>query len=153
MKILRALALLVLIATPACQSPAGSDPSFADLKAAAFVVESGTSFGMCAGYCSTRLVVDDARATLIETAWRSELPDRTRTVELTAAERSRFYAAADTAAVHRLAGVHGCPDCADGGAEWITVGRSTVKFDFGKELAGLVPLQREIRALRARFPR
>ena len=146
---MRRLAPLVLAAIVASGCATGTDLS-ANARQA---VESGTSFGMCGGYCETQLVVDGSQATLIEMARNRELPDRSRTIELSAAEQSRFYAAVDTAAVRRLAGVHGCPDCADGGAEWIEVGDARVTFDFGKELAGIAPLQREIRALRARFPR
>jgi hypothetical protein len=136
----------------ACQpSPAVPDTVLAEAEAATPRVESGTSFGMCAGYCMTRLIVEGGRVTLLETAWRSELPDRSRTLELTVAERVRFYAALDPAAVRRLAGVHGCPDCADGGAEWIELDRARVTFEFGRELAPIAPLQRETRALRARL--
>jgi hypothetical protein len=62
----------------------------------------------------------------------------------------------DTAAIHALEGVHGCPDCADGGAEWIQIeGADSVRvtFEYGAELGGIEELQREIRELRARFER
>ena len=62
----------------------------------------------------------------------------------------------DVAAITRLEGVHGCPDCADGGAEWIEIdtgsGPIRVTFEFGDTLPGIGPLQAEIRALRERFP-
>jgi hypothetical protein len=69
----------------------------------------------------------------------------------------RIRALVDPAALKRLEGVHGCPDCADGGAEWIQLGAGNdsvrVTFEYGATLAGIAPLQAEIRALRDRFPR
>src|SRR5688572_14323025 len=123
----RPLVPILAAALLACEpSPAVPDTVLAEVESATARVESGTSFGMCAGYCTTRLVVDGARVTLQEIAWRSELPDRSRTLELTTAERARFYAALDPAALRSVVGVHGCPDCADGGAEWIELGRTRV---------------------------
>jgi hypothetical protein len=52
-------------------------------------------------------------------------------------------------------GVHGCPDCADGGAEWVQVRASgdsiRATFEYGATLEPIAALQAEIRALRARF--
>jgi hypothetical protein len=63
----------------------------------------------------------------------------------------------DAAALRRLEGVHGCPDCADGGAEWIEIGSAAgpirVTFEYGATLDGIGALQAELRALRNRFPR
>jgi hypothetical protein len=60
----------------------------------------------------------------------------------------------DTAAFRELEGVHGCPDCADGGAEWIQVETADpmrVTFEYGVDLDGIEDLQAEIRELRGRF--
>jgi hypothetical protein len=150
----RALALLLLAALTACGASTGSEGTAPDAQQLLDLrIESGTSFGMCAGYCTTRLVVEGASAVFTETAPRTGQPDRTRSLQLTAVEQARLFAALDTAALRRLSGVHGCPDCADGGAEWIEHGRARVTFEHGAELAPIAPLQREIRALRGRFPR
>jgi hypothetical protein len=128
----------------------------------ALVLESGTSFGFCVGYCRTVLVVDSPRVTLTEIHMQyltptGAQPDRTRSITLSSSEWSELRASLDVAALKRLAGVHGCPDCADGGAEWIEVqttgGLVRVTFEYGDVLDGIAPLQAEIRALRARFPR
>ena len=121
------------------------------------VVTSGTSFGMCAGYCVTELRVDSASITLTEDSHMAELPTRTRTLPLERSEWASFRALVDAAAIRRLEGVHGCPDCADGGAEWIEIeddGQAVrVTFEYGAELDGIDALQKAIRDLRARFPR
>jgi hypothetical protein len=118
---------------------------------------SGTSFGMCGGYCVTELSIDTLGVTLTETSQVQDLPPRVRTLPLSARDWDHLAVAVDTAAIHELEGVHGCPDCADGGAEWIQFGPSgaavRVTFEFGAELDGIEPLQVVIRELRSRFPR
>jgi hypothetical protein len=119
-------------------------------------ITSGTSFGMCAGYCMTELRIDSTSITLTEESWRSELPARTRTLPLDRRDWNRLRALVDTAAIRSLEGVHGCPDCADGGAEWIqieSIDSLRVTFEYGAELGGIEELQAEIRELRARFER
>jgi hypothetical protein len=119
-------------------------------------ITSGTSFGMCAGYCVTELRIDSTSIMLTEASWRTELPARTRTLPLDRREWNRLQTLVDTAAIRLLAGVQGCPDCAAGGAEWIqieTVDPVRVTFEYGAQLDGIEELQQEIRELRARFER
>ena len=120
-------------------------------------LRSGTSFGMCAGYCRTVLEVDSLVLTLTEVAQVMPLPTRTRTLPLSLADWRRVRSIVDAAALKRLEGVHGCPDCADGGAEWIEIELAgalvRVTFEYGATLDGIGALQAELRALRARFPR
>lgn len=118
-------------------------------------LRSGTSFGMCGGYCVTELVIDSMGVTLTETSQVQDLPPRTRTLPLSDADWERLAAVVDTAAIRGLAGVHGCPDCADGGAEWIQLGPASeavrVTFEFGHMVEGIEPLQALVRELRGRF--
>ena len=115
---------------------------------------SGTSFGMCGGYCVTELRIDSGSITLTETSQAGDMPARVRTLPLSRTDWERLRARVDTAAFRALEGVHGCPDCADGGAEWIqleTTGPIRVTFEFGAVLEEIAELQGEIRELRARF--
>lgn len=118
-------------------------------------LRSGTSFGMCAGYCMTELSFDSTTVSLTETSRDPRQSPRTRSLLLTANERQRIQALVDERALESLAGVHGCPDCADGGAEWIELRttQSTVRvtFEYGRVLDPIGPLQAEIRALRERL--
>ena len=119
-------------------------------------VASGTSFGMCAGYCVTELRIGSSSVVLSEEAWRAELPTRTRTLPLERSEWELIQELVDTAVFRELAGVHGCPDCADGGAEWIEVGTADpvrITFEYGADLDGIEELQKVIRELRNRFER
>jgi len=121
----------------------------------ALELRSGTSFGMCGGYCVTELAIDTLGVALTETSQVQPLPPRTRTLPLSEADWERLVAVVDTAAIRGLAGVHGCPDCADGGAEWIQFGPASeavrVTFEFGDMIDGIEPLQTLLRELRSRF--
>jgi hypothetical protein len=119
-------------------------------------ITSGTSFGMCAGYCVTELRIDSASIELSEESWRAELPARVQALPLERGAWERLQALVDTAVFRELEGVHGCPDCADGGAEWIEIGTTAlvrITFEYGAELDGIEELQKMIRELRSRFPR
>jgi|SRR5687768_2157546 len=122
-----------------------------------FVVSTGTFFGFCGGYCYTELVLDGNTVRFTETSRDSaRLPPRTRSLELEAADAERIRALVDPAVLSSLAGVHGCPDCADGGGEWVQVrspdDSTRVTFEHGRVLNPIAELQAELRALRNRFP-
>ena len=151
-----ALLCLLLLAT-AC-GPAQIDaPADRAENHEPLALTAGTSFGMCAGSCTTELRLDSATVHLIESGGgRGEpKPPRARSLTLTAAEWSRLVARLDRAALTALAGVHGCPDCADGGAEWIELRGSTgpvrVTFEHGRPPAGVAPLRAEVEAIRSRL--
>ena len=142
----------LLLAAVAC-----ADPVAEREDAAVLSLRSGTSFGMCAGYCLTELIVEDATARFVETAWpTTSLPSKTRTRTLSQEEQNQLRSLIDLAELEQLEGVHGCPDCADGGAEWIELrtGDDTIRvtFEFGRDLAPIEDLQSAIRALRSSFP-
>jgi hypothetical protein len=84
---------------------------------AAPLLGGGTSFGMCAGYCRSEVVVrSDGRVVLELSMWGEHphvIRNRGRLVS-DALERARAIAAELHDAT--LKDVYGCPDCADGGA-------------------------------------
>ncbi len=127
--------------------------------AAVTKVASTTSFGMCVGYCSTRLEISEGQAVLTRSArggrGGANLPDQRFTAALTPAEWQEISGAASAA---RLEGLHetiGCPDCADGGAESLTIVGAgdprTINFDHGAAIAQAQPLLDRVRALRTRL--
>lgn len=117
------------------------------------MVSSGTSFGFCFGYCFTELVLEPGSARLTESSRDvAAYPTKTRSRALTAEEWSRIRGLADPSVMATVAGVHGCPDCADGGAEWVEVrtARDSIRatFEYGRDLEPIAALQAEVRALR-----
>ena len=120
-------------------------------------VVSTTSFGMCMGYCATRLEISDGQAVLVRTAHggrgAQDLPDQRLTAALKPGEWQEIARLAATTTFEGLPAVIGCPDCADGGAESLTIvgagGTQTISFDHGAMIAQAKPLLDRVRALRA----
>jgi len=118
-------------------------------------VEWTSSFGFCppTAYCTTRLSVSGSDAVL--TLESREAPAKTTTVRLEDAEADALIRAAGRARFDGLAPVIGCPDCADGGAETLSVttgrGQHTVTFEFNAPVNELEPLLGQVRGLAARL--
>ena len=149
----RHLAFLCLAALGGCSLfvPGNESPS-------GTILFSGTSFGECLGYCVTELSVEDRSATLVYRGWAPDrsLPDIQHRRTLSADERRRLDRAFDRAALRRADEVYGCPDCADGGAEWVGAtwdgGEKRVTFEYGDTVRGLDAYIAAMRDIRARFP-
>jgi hypothetical protein len=117
------------------------------------LLRSGTSFGMCVGHCATTLVVREGSATLTRVSRDpSQYPTTTETIAITEAEFEALRTAAASPAFRQLDSVYGCPDCADGGAEWVEVDGKRVTMGYRSDLEPIRPLLQQVRALRARFP-
>jgi hypothetical protein len=122
-------------------------------------VVSTTSFGMCVGYCSTRLEISEGQAILERTAHGGrggqDLPAQRFTAVLSEGEWQEIARLAQEAKLDGLPAVIGCPDCADGGAESLTIvragGTKTVSFDHGAAVKEALPLLDRVRALRMRL--
>lgn len=94
-------------------------------------LRSGTSFGMCVGYCSTELVIRDDVASFTRTSRSpSQYPAQAQSVSLTEAEAEALRAAVASSSLLLLKNVYGCPDCADGGAEWLEIGGRKVTLEY-----------------------
>ena len=113
----------------------------------------GSSFGMCMGYCVARLEVSSAGiATLTETGSRdADLPQRVRSRPLTSGEMDNLTLARGLSTV--VTDTLGCPDCADGGAEYVEVGSQRVSFEYRGDAGPATPLAEALRQIRETFPR
>jgi len=151
---LRALTpVLILPFLLACsEDPAASSP-----KTAETTLRTGTSFGMCVGYCWDELLVADRAVTYTRRGWRTDepVPDLVYTTTLSASEWEALRSLADPRLLDEVPEIVGCPDCADGGAEWVGIagGKSQdeVTFEFGDELSALGDLLPRLRDLRLRI--
>lgn len=147
------LAPIVALALTACaNAPAPS----ADVTR----VVSTTSFGMCVGYCATRLEITEGQAVLIREARGGRgapqnLPEQRYATELTPAEWQEIQGLAASVDFDALPDTVGCPDCADGGAEGLTVegpgGAESVSLEFRASIPQAQPLLDRVRALRERL--
>jgi hypothetical protein len=149
--VLRLGLVVVALGLAACESAVKS--------AGITKVASTTSFGMCAGYCKTTLEISEKEAVLTREAWGrgagANLPLQRLTAALSSQEWEQIAAAAAAAKIDALPETIGCPDCADGGAESLTIvgpkGTKTITFDHGAAVAEAQPLLEHVRALRTRM--
>jgi hypothetical protein len=122
-------------------------------------VVSTTSFGMCAGYCLTRLEISQGHAILERTAHggrgAQDLPPQRITAALSESEWQEIARLAGDTKLDGLPAVIGCPDCADGGAESLSIvgpsGTKTISFEHGATIAQAKPLLDRLRAMRAKM--
>jgi len=134
----------------ACNSPSG--PSEEPLT-----FSNTVSFGFClpSAYCRSRLDISMGRAVL--TRESSTQPSLVASRELLASEWRTLVEALDVARLHALPSVIGCPDCADGGAEMLTVAfaggaSTTVTFEYKRDPPGIEALLAQLRTIRRKFP-
>nr|WP_068888610.1 hypothetical protein [Pedobacter panaciterrae] len=112
----------------------------------------GTSFGMCAGYCNNELFISNAKMELKKHENKPNAVPKVCTGEMAESEWSKLAQNIDLSVFNKLKQVYGCPDCADGGAEWIEITygdkKHKVTFEYGKEPNQVKPY---ISILRAQF--
>jgi hypothetical protein len=119
------------------------------------LIEWSESFGFCppSAYCATRVSVTGTQAVLRRES--RQAPERRFTTQLTAAEADTLARLAVETRFDRLGPVVGCPDCADGGAETLSVvlegQQRRVTFESGADIAELQPLLGHVRALAERL--
>jgi hypothetical protein len=94
----------------------------------------GTSFGECLGYCRKNIVITPSEIEFTKQGWDldGQLPDSSFREPCSAVEWTSLTGSIDLDAFLALDSVIGCPDCADGGAEWveIVVGEGPYKVTF-----------------------
>lgn len=147
------LAFAVMASLAACASAASA-------PAQVTRVVSTTSFGMCVGYCTTRLEITEGQAVLTREARGGrgaprDLPEQRFTTQLTSAEWQDIQRLAANVDFDALPDTIGCPDCADGGAEGLTVegpsGAESVAIEFRAAVPEAQALLDRVRAIRDRL--
>ena len=96
----------------------------------------GTSFGMCTGYCAQSIVISDSKLTFSKSKNGSTPDTKTCSKTISETEVNAIKDLLNASQISNLPEVIGCPDCADGGAEWISVtadGKTyKITYDYGK---------------------
>ena len=111
-------------------------------------IEFGTSFGMCAGYCTQTLTLtNDLAEKKVTPRVNQNLEEKTCSISYSGF--SSLSAKINKQAFLGLEETIGCPDCADGGAEWIEIttpeGSKRVTYEYGKEPDAVKPFIGELR--------
>lgn len=141
----------------ACENVTQAPDAEKDLNGT--VINYGTSFGMCLGPCKKEMVLvnDDAEFTVYLNGGRGVGGGDPTTYKekLTSDYISAVSKNIDFEAFTKLAEVIGCPDCADGGAEWVEIvkndSRHKVTFEFGHDVKEIAPLLKLLREKRVYF--
>ncbi len=113
----------------------------------------GTSFGMCGGYCKHDLTMTQNNSTYYCSGWTEDVIPITKTEKTNAQIWNSINTDLNINAFFDLPEMNGCPDCADGGAEWLEVVLSTgekhkVTFEYFNEPA---LIKQEIEQLREKL--
>lgn len=99
----------------------------------------GNSFGECLGYCALQMKVFPNAATLRKIGWdeNGALPEIQCSLPLESHEFISLKDSVNVGNFFSMEKIYGCPDCADGGAEWVEISFDTVKhrvtFEYSNE--------------------
>ena len=120
------------------------------------VIISGTSFGECGGYCIREIHVNGENVVFIAKSWFPEdFPDKRLEGSILSEEWDSVIELIDMNALLAFKDRIGCPDCADGGAEWIQIQTTDtlkrVTFEYGDSLAAIQPLLDKMRSFREQY--
>lgn len=116
-------------------------------------ISSGTAFGECGGYCMREIEISEQRLVYTASSWdTADYPALDTAAEISSAEWKDLLTLVDLSVLQSYEDVIGCPDCADGGAEWINVesteGSKKITFEYGESLSSIQPLIDRLRLLR-----
>jgi hypothetical protein len=120
-------------------------------------IRTGTSFKMCTGYCKNDYVFNGTSVTLAQGSVMPQAQATPRSCQSTISQAkwNEIKMLANLDAFSNVANVLGCPDCTDGGAEYIEVQvndqKYRVTFPYGKTIPGFETLVDTLRAQRNTF--
>jgi hypothetical protein len=103
-----------------------------------YALNYGTSFNMCIGYCYHEMKLESGYVTYIHSSWVDSIETITCLDVLNDNTWKYFKTQLNVDDFFTLPKTTGCPDCADGGAEWIEIElvggeKHKVTFEFGNE--------------------
>jgi hypothetical protein len=84
-------------------------------------IEYGTSFGECYGYCKRSISVTAKNISFTKEGWPDEFKPKSCSNPFTREQFIVLTSKIRPDEFNNLDEVIGCPDCADGGAEWIRI--------------------------------
>lgn len=122
-------------------------------------VSSGTSFGECLGYCRRSIFLRCNSRKLIAlkepNGVDSAYPPVKKEYKIPVKLWQDVVNLIDVKRFRSLDDRIGCPDCADGGAEWIEIQgknfKKRVTFEYGKTIESFDALVKKLRDLRATY--
>jgi hypothetical protein len=97
-----------------------------------YKIQYGTSFGMCVGYCKQSLDITSSTTELTKSGWSKSVKTISCNEKTDSAIWNSLVKDINVSSFNKLQETFGCPDCADGGAEWVQIvtGTTTHKITF-----------------------
>jgi hypothetical protein len=118
-------------------------------------IKTGTSFGMCMGYCIAEAEITKGKIIFTRSSWISDNPAKSITDSISGSDWEYLVNSIDINVVKNLNDVYGCPDCADGGSEWIEFTgndlNKKITFEHGKTVEPINLLIEELRIIRKKY--
>ncbi|CAF3097225.1 unnamed protein product [Rotaria sp. Silwood2] len=122
-------------------------------------ISSGLSFGMCRGYCKQSINVTSNPLRIVATKEanfvQKPYPPIRQPFPFSSNQWEELISLLNVNVFEALGDTVGCPDCADGGAEWIQVnwteGSKRVTFENGRAIKGIEELIGKLRQLRQEY--
>jgi hypothetical protein len=117
----------------------------------------GTSFGECLGYCRKSITVTPSEIEFTKKGWDldGQLPDSSFQQTFNQEEWNVLITHIDLESFLALDTVIGCPDCADGGAEWVEITFDgepyKVTFEYKNAPGAMAPYIDSLRSYMERF--
>lgn len=115
----------------------------------------GSSFGMCVGYCSSSLVISDLKLTFSKSKNAQPTETKTCSKSISEADVNAIKNELNINKISNLPEVIGCPDCADGGAEWISINADgkqyKITYEYGKAPKELEAAVAKLKVLKDSF--
>lgn len=122
------------------------------------VLKSGQNFGMCLGKCYNELIITENKVTFYQkvVSYPGIFEDYKHDESENLKNIQHIISGFDESKFIELNEVLGCPDCADGGSEWLEVifksGKSKrVTFEYGKPLPGFENMVKDLRLERQTY--
>ncbi|MNJ85488.1 hypothetical protein D3C87_29630 [compost metagenome] len=150
MKLMIFLAVLLSVFT-ACETPKKvvSDDTIISIT-------HGTNFGHCRGYCRKEVVFSEDQMLYVESGVDpAATPVKTKKFDNSLKEWSKLVDPLDLKKFNNMKESYGCPDCADGGSEYIEIktmkGTKRVTIEYGTAFPDLEPLLTELRSQRKKI--
>tara|TARA_B100000809_G_scaffold179903_1_gene177520 strand:+ start:5125 stop:6018 length:894 start_codon:yes stop_codon:yes gene_type:complete len=102
-------------------------------------IKYGTSFGFCVGYCQENIEISNSEIIYNKYSWfeKDQYPSIQKSQNLSTEDWEKITETFDFDIFSNLKESYGCPDCTDGGAEWIEIKYEgkvhNVTFEYGNE--------------------
>lgn len=114
------------------------------------IISYGTSFGHCLGYCITETNISENEITVTKRS-RDDKKMLQNFASISDEKVAEIIAGIDIEKFRKLPDTIGCPDCADGGAEWLELSyegeKRKVTFEYGDDVDGIAEAIDELRKL------